>query len=228
MKERGEEHVYLDVTHMDAVETRRHFPGIYEKCLSYGIDITRDMIPVAPAAHYLCGGIRVDLDGCTSIGRLYANGECACTGLHGANRLASNSLIEAVVFADAAARHSLPLFRQYPYREDIPAWNAEGTSSPEEMVLITQSYREVGQLMASYVGIVRSDLRLRRAMDRLNILFRETEDFFHRSVVSREICELRNIIKVGYMVIKQAMARKESRGLHYTIDFPDPDPDSVL
>lgn len=183
MKERGEEHVYLDVTHMDAVETRRHFPGIYEKCLSYGIDITRDMIPVAPAAHYLCGGIRVDLDGCTSIGRLYANGECACTGLHGANRLASNSLIEAVVFADAAARHSLPLFRQYPYREDIPAWNAEGTSSPEEMVLITQSYREVGQLMASYVGIVRSDLRLRRAMDRLNILFRETEDFFHRSVV---------------------------------------------
>ena len=228
MKERGEEHVYLDVTHMDAVETRRHFPGIYEKCLSYGIDITRDMIPVAPAAHYLCGGIRVDLDGCTSIGRLYANGECACTGLHGANRLASNSLIEAVVFADAAARHSLPLFRQYPYREDIPAWNAEGTSSPEEMVLITQSYREVGQLMASYVGIVRSDLRLRRAMDRLNILFRDTEDFFHRSVVSREICELRNIIKVGYMVIKQAMARKESRGLHYTIDFPDPDPDSVL
>ena len=228
MKERGEEHVYLDVTHMDAVETRRHFPGIYEKCLSYGIDITRDMIPVAPAAHYLCGGIRVDLDGCTSIGRLYANGECACTGLHGANRLASNSLIEAVVFADAAARHSLPLFRQYPYREDIPAWNAEGTSSPEEMVLITQSYREVGQLMASYVGIVRSDLRLRRAMDRLNILFRETEDFFHRSVVSREICELRNIIKVGYMVIKQAMARKESRGLHYTIDFPDPDPDSAL
>ena len=228
MKERGEEHVYLDVTHMDAEETRRHFPGIYEKCLSYAIDITRDMIPVAPAAHYLCGGIRVDLDGCTSIGRLYANGECACTGLHGANRLASNSLIEAVVFADAAARHSLPLFRQYPYREDIPAWNAEGTSSPEEMVLITQSYREVGQLMASYVGIVRSDLRLRRAMDRLNILFRETEDFFHRSVVSREICELRNIIKVGYMVIKQAMARKESRGLHYTIDFPDPDPDSVL
>lgn len=228
MKERGEEHVYLDVTHKDAEETRRHFPGIYEKCLTYGIDITRDMIPVAPAAHYLCGGIEVDLNGCSSIGRLYANGECACTGLHGANRLASNSLIEAVVFADAAARHSLPLFKHYPHREDIPAWNAEGTSSPEEMVLITQSYREVGQLMASYVGIVRSDLRLHRALDRLNILFRETEDFFHRSVVSREICELRNIIKVGYMVIKQAMARKESRGLHYTIDYPDPNPDSEL
>ncbi|HCC85976.1 MAG TPA: L-aspartate oxidase [Porphyromonadaceae bacterium] len=228
MKERGDEHVCLDVTHMDAEETKRHFPAIYEKCLSYGIDITRDMIPVAPAAHYLCGGIKVDLNGCSSIGRLYANGECACTGLHGANRLASNSLIEAVVFADAAARHALPLFRHYPFREDIPAWNAEGTSSPEEMVLITQSYREVGQLMSSYVGIVRSDLRLHRAMDRLNILFRETEDLFHRSVVSREICELRNIIKVGYLVIKQAMARKESRGLHYTIDYPDPDPNSVL
>lgn len=228
MKERGEEHVFLDVTHKDATETKEHFPGIYEKCLSYGIDITREMIPVAPAAHYLCGGVVVDLNGCTSIGRLYANGECACTGLHGANRLASNSLIEAVVFADAAARHSLPLFRYYSLKENIPAWDAEGTSSPEEMVLITQSYREVGQLMASYVGIVRSDLRLHRAMDRLNILFRETEDFFHRSVVSREICELRNIIKVGYMVIKQAMARKESRGLHYTIDYPDLDPHSVL
>ena len=228
MKERGDEHVFLDVTHKDATETKEHFPGIYEKCLSYGIDITREMIPVAPAAHYLCGGVVVDLNGCTSIGRLYANGECACTGLHGANRLASNSLIEAVVFADAAARHSLPLFRNYSLKENIPAWDAEGTSSPEEMVLITQSYREVGQLMASYVGIVRSDLRLHRAMDRLNILFRETEDFFHRSVVSREICELRNIIKVGYMVIKQAMARKESRGLHYTIDYPDLDPHSVL
>ena len=227
MKERGDDHVYLDVTHKHAEETRVHFPGIYEKCLSFGIDITREMIPVAPAAHYLCGGIRVNLDGATSISRLYANGECACTGLHGANRLASNSLIEAVVFADAAARHSLPLFKQFPFREDIPAWNAEGTGSPEEMVLITQSYKEVGQLMSSYVGIVRSDLRLRRAMDRLNILYRETEDFFHRSEVSRDICELRNIIKVGYMVIKQAMARKESRGLHFTVDYPDRDPASV-
>ena len=228
MKERGDDHVYLDVTHKHAEETRVHFPGIYEKCLSFGIDITREMIPVAPAAHYLCGGIRVNLDGATSISRLYANGECACTGLHGANRLASNSLIEAVVFADAAARHSLPLFKQFPFREDIPAWNAEGTGSPEEMVLITQSYKEVGQLMSSYVGIVRSDLRLRRAMDRLNILYRETEDFFHRSEVSRDICELRNIIKVGYMVIKQAMARKESRGLHFTVDYRDRDPASIL
>ncbi len=228
MKERGEEHVYLDVTHKDADETRRHFPTIHEKCLSFGIDITKEMIPVAPAAHYVCGGVLVNIHGESSIRRLYANGECACTGLHGANRLASNSLIEAVVFADASAKHAVPLFMNYPFQEDIPPWNAEGTTSPEEMVLITQSYREVGQIMSSYVGIVRSDLRLKRAMNRLNILFRETENLFQRSVVSRDICELRNIIKVGYMVIKQAMARKESRGLHYTIDYPERDPDSVL
>ncbi len=228
MKERGEEHVFLDVTHKDPDETRRHFPTIHEKCLSFGIDITREMIPVAPAAHYVCGGIAVNLHGESSIHRLYASGECACTGLHGANRLASNSLIEAVVFADASAKHAVPRFMEYPFQESVPPWNAEGTTSPEEMVLITQSYREVGQIMSSYVGIVRSDLRLNRAMSRLNILFRETEDLFQRSVVSRDICELRNIIKVGYMVIKQAMARKESRGLHYTIDYPDRDPDSKL
>lgn len=228
MKNRGDDHVYLDVTHKDPGETKKHFPTIYEKCMSFGIDITKDLIPVAPAAHYLCGGIQVNLDGETSISRLYANGECACTGLHGANRLASNSLIEAVVFADTAARHSIPRFKEYPFRDDIPFWNAEGTTLPEEMVLITQSYKEVGQIMSSYVGIVRSDLRLQRAMDRLNILFRETEDFFQRSVVSRDICELRNIIKVGYMVIKQAMTRRESRGLHYTIDYPFQDPHSTL
>ncbi len=228
MKNRGDDHVFLDVTHKDPEETKKHFPTIYEKCLSLGINITKDLIPVAPAAHYLCGGILVNIDGETSISRLYANGECACTGLHGANRLASNSLIEAVVFADAAAKHSIPRFKNYSFCDDIPAWNAEGTSSPEEMVLITQSYKEVGQIMSSYVGIVRSDLRLQRALDRLNILFRETEDFFQRSVVSREICELRNIIKVGYMVIKQAMARKESRGLHHTIDYPFRAPNSTL
>lgn len=228
MKTRGDDFVYLDVRHKNAEETKKHFPGIYEKCLGYGIDITKDMIPVAPAAHYLCGGIEVNLNAETSIGRLYADGECACTGLHGANRLASNSLIEAVVFADAAAKHSIPRFHEYSFREDIPAWNAEGTTLTEEMVLITQSYKEVGQIMSSYVGIVRSDLRLHRAMDRLNILFRETENLFQRSVVSREICELRNIVKVGYLVIKQAMARKESRGLHFTVDYPNPDSHSSL
>ena len=228
MKERGDDHVFLDITFKDAYEIKKQFPTIYEKCMSFDIDITKDMIPVAPAAHYLCGGISVNGDGETSIGRLYANGECACTGLHGANRLASNSLIEAVVYADIAAEHSIPLIERYNYQNDIPAWNDEGTTSPEEMVLITQSYKEVGQIMSSYVGIVRSDIRLQRAMNRLNILFRETENLFQRSVVSRYICELRNIIKVGYLVIKQAMARKESRGLHYTIDYPYRDPNSVL
>ena len=228
MKERGDDYVFLDVTFKEPEEIKKQFPSIYEKCLSFGIDITKEMIPVAPAAHYLCGGITVNQNGETSIGRLYANGECACTGLHGANRLASNSLIEAVVYADAAAIHSIKLIKEYGFQVNIPAWNDEGTTSPEEMVLITQSYKEVGQIMSSYVGIVRSDLRLQRAMNRLNILFRETENLFQRSVVSRDICELRNIIKVSYLVIKQAMARKESRGLHYTIDYPNRNPNSVL
>lgn len=220
MKTRGDECVYLDVTHKDPEETKKHFPNIYQKCLSLGIDITKDYIPVAPAAHYLCGGIKVDLDARTSIKNLYTVGECSCTGLHGANRLASNSLIEAVVYADAAAKHAVKVLPDIKIQENIPDWNDEGTSLPEEMVLITQSVREVEQLMSAYVGIVRSNLRLKRALDRLEILYRETEDLFQRSVVTREICELRNIINVGYLIIKQAMARKESRGLHYTIDYP--------
>ena len=221
MKNRGDDFVYLDVMHKDAEETKKHFPNIYEKCLSDGIDITKDYIPVAPAAHYLCGGIVVDLDGQSTIRRLYAAGECSCTGLHGANRLASNSLIEAVVYADAAAKHAIANIDKYTLREDIPVWNDAGTSLPEEMVLITQSVKEVGSIMSSYVGIVRSNLRLKRALDRLEILYRETENLFIRSVVSRDICELRNIINVSYLVIKQAIARKESRGLHYTIDYPN-------
>ena len=220
MKNRGDDHVYLDVTHKDPEETKKHFPNIYEKCLSLGIDITKDYIPVAPAAHYLCGGILVDLNGQSSIERLYAVGECSCTGLHGGNRLASNSLIEAVVYADAAAKHSLEVVDQYAYNEAIPEWNDEGTRSPEEMVLITQSMKEVNQIMSTYVGIVRSDLRLKRAWDRLDIIYEETESLFKRSVASREICELRNMVNVGYLIMRQAMERKESRGLHYTIDYP--------
>ncbi|MDR0744256.1 MAG: L-aspartate oxidase [Tannerella sp.] len=220
MKNRGEEHVFLDVTHKDPEETKKHFPNIYEKCLSLGIDITKDYIPVAPAAHYLCGGIKVDLDGCSSIQRLYAVGECACTGLHGGNRLASNSLIEAVVYAAAAAGHSMNIIDSLSYQENIPAWNDEGARSPEEMVLITQSIKEVGQIMSTYVGIVRSNLRLKRAWDRLDIIYEETESLFKRSVASRDICELRNMVNVGYLIMRQAMDRKESRGLHYTLDYP--------
>ena len=220
MKLHGDDHVYLDVTHKDPEETRRHFPNIYAKCLSLGIDITRDYIPVAPAAHYLCGGIQVDTNAESSIRRLYAVGECSCTGLHGGNRLASNSLIEAVVYADAAASHSMQQISHYDFRTDVPEWNDEGTRHPEEMVLITQSIREVGQIMGTYVGIVRSDLRLDRAWNRLDILYEETEKLFKRSKASREICELRNIINVGYLIMRQAKERKESRGLHYTVDYP--------
>lgn len=220
MKTRGEDHVYLDVTHKDPEETKHHFPNIYKKCLSLGIDITKDYIPVAPAAHYLCGGIKVDLNACSSIQRLYAVGECSCTGLHGGNRLASNSLIEAVVYADAAAKHSMEHINEYSYREDIPEWNDEGTQHPEEMVLITQSAKEVGEIMGTYVGIVRSNLRLDRAWNRLDILYEETEKLFKSSKVSRQICELRNIINVGYLIMRQAKERRESRGLHYTIDYP--------
>lgn len=220
MKLHGTDHVYLDVTAKDPEETRRHFPNIYEKCLSVGIDITKDMIPVAPAAHYLCGGIKVDLNGESSIKRLYAIGECSCTGLHGGNRLASNSLIEAVVYAEAAARHASAHAPGYDFRTDVPNWNDEGTAHNEEMVLITQSVKEVNQIMGYYVGIVRSDLRLHRAWNRLDILYEETEKLFKVSKPSRELCELRNIINIGYLIMRQAMERKESRGLHFTVDYP--------
>lgn len=223
MKLHGTDHVYLDVTHKDPEETRRHFPNIYEKCLSLGIDITRDMIPVAPAAHYLCGGIKVDGNGESSIKRLYAVGECSCTGLHGGNRLASNSLIEAVVYADAASHHAMEHIGEYDWRNDVPEWNDEGTVHPEEMVLITQSEKEVNQIMGYYVGIVRSDLRLKRAWNRLDILYQETEALFKCSKPSRKLCELRNIINVAYLIMRQAMERKESRGLHFTIDYPHPE-----
>lgn len=220
MKTRGDEHVYLDVTHKDPEETKAHFPNIYKKCLSIGIDITKEYIPVAPAAHYLCGGIKVDLDGQSSIRRLYAIGECSCTGLHGGNRLASNSLIEAIVYAEAAAKHALSVLERYDFNEDIPEWNDEGTISTEERVLITQSMKEVNQIMEAYVGIVRSNTRLTRAWNRLDILYEETEALFKRSKATRELCELRNMINVGYLITRQAMERKESRGLHYTIDYP--------
>ena len=220
MKIHGLDHVCLDVTHKNPEETKHHFPNIYAKCLSIGIDITKDYIPVRPAAHYMCGGIKVDLNGCSSINRLYALGECSCTGLHGGNRLASNSLIEAVVYADTAAKHSLEHVDEYDFNDKVPAWNDEGTLTNEEKVLITQSVKEVGECMSNYVGIVRSDLRLKRAWDRLDLLYEETENLFKRVKVSKELCELRNMINVGYLITRMAIERKESRGLHYTIDYP--------
>lgn len=223
MKIHGLDHVCLDVTHKDPEETKHHFPNIYAKCLSIGIDITKEYIPVVPCAHYMCGGIKVNLDAESSIHRLYAVGECSCTGLHGGNRLASNSLIEAVVYADSAAKHSLSVVDSYEFNEAVPDWNDEGTMSNEEKVLIAQDEREVNQIMSTYVGIVRSDVRLRRAWERLDLLYEETEDLFKRVKATKDICELRNMINVGYLITRQALERKESRGLHYTIDYPNKD-----
>lgn len=220
MKIHGLDHVYLDVTHKNREETKHHFPNIYAKCLSIGIDITKQYIPVVPCAHYMCGGIKVDLNACSSINRLYAVGECSCTGLHGGNRLASNSLIEAVVYADAAAKHSMSVIDGYQFNEKIPEWNDDGTMTNEEKVLIAQDMKEVGQIMSNYVGIVRSDLRLKRAWVRLDLLYEETEELFKRVKATQGICELRNMINVGYLITRQAIERKESRGLHYTIDYP--------
>lgn len=220
MKIHGIDHVYLDVTHKDAEQTKAHFPNIYAKCLSIGIDITKDYIPVVPCAHYMCGGIDVDLNGQSSIRRLYAVGECSHTGLHGGNRLASNSLIEAVVYAEAAARHSLSVIDTLTYKDNIPEWNDHGMLTNEEKVLIAQDVKEVEAIMSTYVGIVRSDLRLHRAWERLDLLYEETEHLFKRTVATRDLCELRNMINVGYLITRQALERKESRGLHFTIDYP--------
>jgi L-aspartate oxidase len=220
MKVRGDEFVFLDVSFKDSTEIKNHFPNIYQKCLSIGIDITKDMIPVVPAAHYLCGGIKVDMNGESTIKHLYAIGECSSTGLHGANRLASNSLIEAIVYAERAAKHVVSLSKDIEINLNIPEWNYEGTTHNEEMILITQSYKEMQQIMSNYVGIVRSNLRLERALIRLELLYRETEDLYKKSILTQNLCELRNMINVGYLIIKFAKMMRESRGLHYSLDYP--------
>ena len=220
MKRRGHEFVYLDCTHLDENELKEHFPNIYKKCLTLNIDITRDYIPVCPAAHYSCGGIKVDKNGRSSIDRLYAIGEASSTGLHGANRLASNSLMEAVVYANHAAKDSVQRINKLNIQKEIPSWDYSGTRYPEEMVMITQNLKEVHQIMSNYVGIVRSNLRLERALKRLAIIYQETEKLYEKSTLSQGLCELRNLINVGYLVIKMAQNLRESRGLHYTLDYP--------
>jgi len=220
MKITGTEHVYLDCRHMDIENFKEHFPNIYEKCLSIGIDVTKNMIPVAPAAHYSCGGIKTDEWGRSSIQNLYACGECSSTGLHGANRLASNSLLEAMVFAHRCyvdAVNKMDMIKELP---DVPDWKAEGTSHPKEMILITQSLKELQQVMSDYVGIVRNNVRLQRAMKRIDLLYEETEGLYQTTVVSPQLLELRNMITAGYLIIKGAVFRKESRGLHFNTDYP--------
>jgi len=224
MKRTGTEYVYLDCRHFEKEKFIHHFPNIYEKCLSIGIDVIQHLIPVAPAAHYSCGGIKTDENACTSIQNLYACGECASTGLHGANRLASNSLLEAMVFAHRAFLHVSNHYQTLQKNIDnitIPDWNTKGTTEPKEMILITQSFKELQQIMSDYVGIVRTNVRLARAMKRLDLLFEETEQLYRSTKVSPQLCELRNLITTGYLIVKAAEFRKESRGLHFNTDYPN-------
>lgn len=220
MKRTGTEHVWLDCRHFNKEKFIEHFPNIYEKCLSIGIDITKSMIPVAPAAHYSCGGIKTDEWGRSSIKNLYACGECASTGLHGANRLASNSLLEAMVFAHRCFLDVTEKAGAVSFNEQLPDWNATGTTEPREMILITQSLKELQQVMSDYVGIVRNDIRLQRALRRLDLLWEETEQLYESSTLSPQLLELRNMITVGYLIVKGASFRKESRGLHFNTDYP--------
>ena len=224
MKMRGQDHMTLDCTHLDKKAFIAHFPTIYDKCKSLGIDAMKDLIPVVPAAHYICGGIKTDGMGQTSIQNLYACGECSCTGLHGANRLASNSLLEGLVFAERVVQDISTRIDGIEFHKAIPDWDATGTTDPKELVLITQSLKELKEIMSSYVGIVRTSVRLKRAFDRLRILYKETEQLYLSTTLSPQLCELRNLITVAYMITRSAATRKESRGLHYTTDFPDKHP----
>ncbi|MCA5005404.1 L-aspartate oxidase [Sphingobacterium bovistauri] len=221
MKKSGLDYVYLDITHRYKEDLLSHFPNIYDKCLSIGLDMTKDFIPVTPAAHYLCGGIMVDEFGASSIVNLYACGECSSTGLHGANRLASNSLLEAAVYAHRIFVSSSNKINNISYKDNIPVWDDSNTKLLNEDILVTHNLRETQKFMSDYVGIVRSDFRLDRAMRRLGLLYEETESFYKNTKLSVKLCELRNVIQVAYLVVKSAMNRKESRGLHYTTDFPN-------
>jgi len=219
MKARGTEHVYLDCRDLDIEEFKKHFPTIYETCKEYGIDVETDMIPVAPAAHYMCGGVKSDEWGRSTINQLYCCGEVAQTGLHGANRLASNSLLEALVFADRCFRDIIKNIDSFETPDNLPDWKTEGTTDPKEWVLINQNRKEVKQLMNNYIGIVRSNERLKRSEKRLKVIHEETEQLYKTTTLSPQLGELRNIINVSWLIIRQSMEQKENRGTFYNIDL---------
>ncbi len=223
MKRTGAEHVLLDITDKKPAVVKERFPGIYAECLRWGVDITAQPIPVVPAAHYQCGGVSTDLDGRTTIPGLWAIGECAHTGLHGANRLASNSLLEGMVFAKRAAVALREIDRTKPW-PDVPDWDVGQAATSDEAVVITQNWDELRRLMWNYVGIVRSNTRLRRAARRIALLQEEIQEYYWNYFITRDLLELRNIATVAQLIVECASARRESRGLHYTIDYPDTDP----
>jgi L-aspartate oxidase len=226
MKKSGCDYVFLDATGIAEHKLKKEFPNIYNKCLQEGINIKNEFIPVVPAAHYICGGIMTDLKGKTGITNLYCVGEAGMTGVHGANRLASNSLLEALVFSNEAGIECRQYFKSKKSLsgiklKDIPEWDESGTVNTEEWILISQDKTEIKQLMSNYVGIVRSNLRLNRALRRINLIQREIENFYKKTRVTRELLELRNIGLIAYLIIKSALMRKESRGLHYNTDYPE-------
>ena len=222
IKKTGDECVYLDVTHIAADEIRSHFPTIYSRCLSYGIDMTTDWIPVVPAAHYSCGGVRTDLNGRTTIDRLYAAGEVACTGVHGANRLASNSLLEALVFSRRAAIDSMERMGDWSECRNVKPYAGPSVAATfADRDQITALRHRVQGVMQKYVGIVRSDARLQKAADALAAIRFEAQPGMSGSGISQDLLELRNMIEVGSLIIRCAQARKESRGLHFNTDYPE-------
>jgi len=221
MKKSGSSYVYLDAKRIGEKKIKNEFPHIYNKCLEYKIDITKEFIPVVPAAHYMCGGVKTDLWGRSSIHQLYVSGEAACTGVHGANRLASNSLLEALVFSKRSVLKAVEEAENIKNIPIAPQWNAEGTFNQEEWVLISHDKNEIQRLMSNYVGIVRTNLRLKRAERRIDVIAKEIKDFYRKTTVTEPLIELRNIATVAQLIVKSALRRKESRGLHFNSDYPD-------